>query len=46
MDQITDKIYLGNRDGAKNEVKIKANNIKRVLSCMGYLSPKYKDKTI
>ena len=46
MDKITDKIYLGDCDGAKNEGKIKANNIKRVLSCMGYLSPKYKDKTI
>ena len=46
MDKITDRIYLGDCYGAKDEGKIKANNIKRVLSCMGYLSPKYKDKTI
>ena len=46
MDKITDKIYLGDCDGAKDETKLKANNIKRVLSCCGYLSPKYEDKTI
>ena len=46
MDKITDKIYLGNRDSARNEEKIIMFNIKRVLSWMGRLSPKYKDKTI
>ena len=46
MDQITDKIYLGDCDGARDEEKLKENNIKRVLSCMGSLSPKYEDKTI
>ena len=46
MNKITDKIYLGNSDGAKDEKQLKENNIKRVLSCMGRLSPKYKDITI
>ena len=46
MDKITDKIYLGDCDGAKREEKLKEFKIKRVLSCCGYLSPKYKDKTI
>ena len=46
MDKITDKVYVGGYEGAENEELQKQNNIKRVLSCMGYLSPKYKDKTI
>ena len=46
MDKITDKVYLGDCDGADDEENIKRNNIKRVLSCMGDLSPKYKDKSI
>ena len=46
MDKITDKIYLGDCDGAKNEKKLKENNIKRVLSCMGGLSLQYEDKSI
>ena len=46
MDKITDKVYLGDCGGADDEENIKRNNIKRVLSCMGDLSPKYKDKSI
>ena len=46
MDKITDKVYLGGCAGAENEELLKQNNIKRVLSCMGSLSPNYKDKTI
>ena len=46
MDKITDKVYLGDCYGADDEGKLKQNNIKRVLSCMGHLSPKYNDKTI
>ena len=46
MDKITDKVYLGDCIGAEDEGKLKQNNIKRVLSCMGYLSPKYNDKSI
>ena len=46
MDKITDKIYLGDCFGAENEGKLKQNNIKKVLSCCGRLSPKYKDNTI
>ena len=46
MDKITDKIYLGDCYGAKEEEKLKNNNIKRVLSCCGKLSTKYEDKTI
>ena len=46
MDKITDKIYLGDCFGAEDEGKLKLNNIKRVLSCCGRLSPKYKDSSI
>jgi len=46
MDKITDKVYLGGCEGAENEELLKQNNIKRVLSCMGTLSPNYKDKSI
>ena len=46
MDKITDKVYLGDCFGADDETKLKQNNIKRVLSCMGDLSPVYKDKSI
>ena len=46
MDKITDKVYLGDCVGAENEESLKQNNIKRVLSCMGNLSPVYKDKSI
>ena len=46
MDKITDKVYLGDCFGAEKEEQIKEHNIKRVLSCMGNLSPKYKDQSI
>ena len=46
MDKITDKVYLGDCFGADDESKLKQNNIKRVLSCMGHLSPTYNDKSI
>ena len=46
MNKITDKVYLGDCFGADDETLIKSRNITHVLSCMGKLSPKYKDKTI
>ena len=46
MDKITDKVYLGDCIGAEDEGRLKQNNIKRVLSCMGHLSPVYNDKSI
>ena len=46
MNKITDKIYLGDFNGAKDEEEIKSNNIKKVLSCCGDLSYTYKDKNI
>ena len=46
MDKITDKVYLGNQNGAKDERLLKENNIKRVLSCIGHQSPVYNDKSI
>ena len=46
MNKITDKVYLGDCFGADNESNIKANKITHVLSCMGSLSPKYKDTSI
>ena len=46
MDKITDKVSLGDWIGAEDLEKLKQNNIKRVLSCMGYLSPNYNDKSI
>ena len=46
MNKITDKVYLGDCFGADDETKIKANKITHVLSCMGGLSPKYKDSSI
>ena len=46
MDKITDKIYLGGCFGADDEKQLKEKKIKYVLSCMGRLSPVYKDKTI
>ena len=46
MDKIPDKVYLGDCIGAADEKKLKENNIKRVLSCIGHLSPKYNDKSI
>ena len=46
MDKIDDKVYLGDCFGADDEGKLKQNNIKRVLSCMGHLSPVYNDKSI
>ena len=46
MDKITEKVYLGDWMGAEDEDQLKRNNIKRVLSCMGHLSPKYKDNSI
>ena len=44
MNKITDKVYLGDCFGADDETAIKAHKITHVLSCMGHLSPKYKDK--
>ena len=46
MNKITDKVYLGDCFGADDENAIKAAGITHILSCMGDLSPKYKDKTI
>ena len=46
MDKITEKIYLGDCFGADDENMIKSKGITHVLSCMGKLSPKYKDKKI
>ena len=46
MNKITDKVYLGDCFGADDEGSIRANKITHVLSCMGHLSPKYKDKSI
>ena len=46
MDKITDKVYLGDYLGADKEEKLKENNIKRVYSCCGSFSYKYKDKSI
>ena len=46
MNKISDKIFLGDSYGAKEEAKLKEKNIKRVLSCCGSLTPKYEDKTI
>ena len=46
MNKITDKVYLGDCFGADDEKAIKAAGITHILSCMGDLSPKYKDKTI
>ena len=46
MNKITDKVYLGDCFGADDETAIKAHKITHVLSCMGHLSPKYKDKSI
>ena len=46
MNKITEKVYLGDCFGAEDEKAIKAEGITHVLSCMGDLSPKYKDKSI
>ena len=46
MNKITDKVYLGNYFSARDEETIKSNNIKKVLSCCGGSSLKYKDKNI
>ena len=46
MDKITEKVYLGDWVDAANEEQLLKNNIKRVFSCNGNLSPKYKDKSI
>ena len=46
MNKITDKVYLGDCFGAEDEASIKAHKITHVLSCMGHLSPKYKDTSI
>ena len=46
MDKITEKVFLGDFMGAANEEALLKNNIKRVFSCNGDLSPKYKDKSI
>ena len=45
MDQISDKVFLGNLQSADEENLIE-NNIKRVLSCLGCFSPKYKNEAI
>ena len=46
MDQISDKVFLGNLLSAQDEENLIKNNIKRVLSCHGCFSPKYQDKSI
>ena len=46
MNKITEKVFLGDCFGADDEKALKSHNIKRVLSCMGHLSPKYSDKSI
>ena len=46
MNKITDKVYLGDFFGASDEKEIVKNNIKRVYSCCGPLSPTYDDKSI
>ncbi len=40
IDQITDKIYLGNSDASKNYEILKRNNITHVLVC-GYFLPEF-----
>ncbi len=46
MDQITDKVFLGNLIGARDEENLLKNNIKGVLSCCGDSSPKYQNNSI
>ena len=46
MDQISDKVYLGNLYSAKDEEDLIKNNIRRVLSCNCYCDIEYKDKSI
>ena len=46
MDQISDKVYLGNLYSAKDEEELIKNNIRRVLSCNCYCDIEYKDKSI
>lgn len=41
MNQITDKIYLGDLDSASNVKNLKSKNITRVISLTGFLSPQY-----
>ena len=45
MDQISDKVYLGNLYSAKDEEDLIKNNIRRVLSCYS-CDIEYKDKSI
>ena len=45
MDQISDKVYLGNLYSAKDEEDLIKNNIRRVLSCYS-CDVEYKDKSI
>ena len=44
MDQISDKVYLGNLYSAKDEEDLIKNNIRRVLSCYS-CDIEYKDKS-
>ncbi len=44
MSKITEKIFLGNFVGAEDISSLKKNNITRVLSLVGYLSPTYRQQ--
>ena len=46
MDQISEKVFLGNLQSARDEENLIKNNIKRVISCNGCFSPKYENKSI
>ena len=46
MNQISDKVYLGNFLSAKDEINLIKNNINRVLSCLGYCTLKYNNESI
>ena len=46
MDQISDKVYLGNLFSARDEENLIKNNIKRVLSCIECSTINYQNKLI
>jgi len=46
MDQISDKVFLGDLISARDEENLINNNIKGVLSCTGSFSPKYQNQSI
>ena len=46
MNQISEKIFLGNMFSAIEETNLINNNIKSVLSCNGCFELKYQDKSI